>query len=104
MIDETVIGWGIFGNPAESANGEWVKEFTTSTIPSVTEHNYVYVKPYDNIRANKASAWWCYSARVAITSELGVNTITPAYDPPLIPEPSIMLVSGMALLMLKKKK
>jgi hypothetical protein len=102
LLDQTVIGWGRFG--AGTASGEWTKEFTTTELASVTTHNLVWIKPYDDIRANKGSAMWDESDLVPITAELGVNTVRVPNLVTDIPEPSIMLVSGLALLLLRKRK
>ena len=102
LIDEVVIGWGRLGPVTTSASGEWTAEVTTSLLDSVTEDNKVYVRVYDKAKADKATALSVASDLIAITSDTSVNTITTPNL--IIPEPSIMLVSGLALLLLRKRK
>lgn len=102
LLDQTEIDWGRFGGGTYV--GEWTKEFTTTTIPSVTEHNYVYVKVYDDKQANKASAMFGFSSLHQVTSFLGVNTIRTPNLVTNLPEPSIILVSGLALFLVRMKR
>jgi hypothetical protein len=107
LIDSTVIGWGRIG--AGTASGEWTKEISTGEIASVTTNNKVYIRVYNDVQANKGSAQsgtgpaGNQDVLFNITSELGVNTIS-APNWQVVPEPTFMLVSGLALLLLRKRK
>jgi hypothetical protein len=108
LIDQTVIGWGRIGSG--DAAGEWTKEISTTVLSSVTTNNKVYIRVYNDVLANKGSAQSGTGDSPAnqdvlfdITSDLAVNTIVaPNWE--VIPEPTFMLVSGLALLLLRKRK
>jgi hypothetical protein len=107
VVSETVIGFGYTSDPV---NGQWTKTVTGNLPTGYNDAtaNKFYVRVFNDIKANVGPGdYYDDSGLTAITAPTTPTTIVAANlqtDTLIVPEPSFMLISGLALLLLRKRK
>ena len=104
VIDQATIGLGF------KTNGEWFRTGAQIASPAGDEGSLLYVRVYnaaDAISATETSEFGSGEALSAIPAQVPPTPLTIFANDLVtgpIPEPSFMLVSGLAMLLLRKKK